>query len=110
MGARWLAGIFPPIATAFAPDGALRPTPDGLLEFLRDGGLDGVVVLGSNGEAAQLTGAERVQAPARGRRALPSPLRPIARAGAATARAPLDRTRGAAAGGTRPPPGSGPSC
>jgi 4-hydroxy-2-oxoglutarate aldolase len=61
VGNPWLSGIFPPIATAFAPDGALRPPATGFLEFLRDGGLDGVVALGSNGEAAHLTEAERLR-------------------------------------------------
>src|SRR5438309_1678388 len=61
MGVAWLAGIFPPIATAFAPDGALRPPAAGFLEYLRDGGLDGVVALGSNGEAPHLSEAERVR-------------------------------------------------
>jgi 4-hydroxy-2-oxoglutarate aldolase len=99
MGARWLAGIFPPIATAFAPDGALRPPPTGFLEFLRDGGLDGVVALGSNGEAAQLTEAERLQAIGNVRRVLPPPLRLIAGTGAESTRATIERTRAAAAEG-----------
>jgi dihydrodipicolinate synthase/N-acetylneuraminate lyase len=99
MGARWLAGIFPPIATAFAPDGALRPPPAGFLEFLSDGGLDGVVALGSNGEAAQLTEAERLQAIGNVRNALPPPLRLIAGTGAESTRATIERTRAAAAEG-----------
>jgi 4-hydroxy-2-oxoglutarate aldolase len=99
MGARWLAGIFPPIATAFAPDGGLRPPPAGFLEFLREGGLDGVVALGSNGEAAQLTEAERLQAIGYVRRALPAPLRLIAGTGAESTRATIERTRAAAAEG-----------
>src|ERR1700674_3812651 len=99
MGARWLAGIFPPIATAFAPDGALRPPPAGFLEFLSDGGLDGVVALGSNGEAAQLTEAERLQAIANVRSALRPPLRLIAGTGAESTRATIERTRAAAAEG-----------
>jgi 4-hydroxy-2-oxoglutarate aldolase len=99
MGARWLAGIFPPIATAFAPDGALRPPPAGFLEFLRDGGLDGVVALGSNGEAAHLTEAERLQAIGWVRSALPRPLRLIAGTGAESTRATIERTRAAAAAG-----------
>jgi 4-hydroxy-2-oxoglutarate aldolase len=99
MGARWLAGIFPPIATAFAPDGALRPPPAGFLEFLSDGGLDGVVALGSNGEAAQLTEAERLQAIGNVRSALPPPLRLIAGTGAESTRATIERTRAAAAEG-----------
>src|SRR5216684_2097786 len=78
MGAPWLRGIFPPIATAFAPDGALRPPAAGFLELLRDGGLDGVVALGSNGEAAHLTEAERLQWIGWVRSTLPAPLLVIA--------------------------------
>jgi dihydrodipicolinate synthase/N-acetylneuraminate lyase len=99
MGARWLAGIFPPIATSFAADGALRPPPAGFLEFLSDGGLDGVVALGSNGEAAQLTEAERLQAIGNVRSTLPPPLRLIAGTGAESTRATIERTRAAAAEG-----------
>src|ERR1700732_3289705 len=97
MGARWLVGIFPPIATAFTPDGTLRPPPAGFLDFLRDGGLDGVVALGSNGEAAQLTEAERLQAIGWGRSALAPPLRLIAGTGAESTRAAIERTRARAA-------------
>src|SRR2546428_1046145 len=99
MGVAWLAGIFPPIATAFAPDGALRPPAAGFLEFLRDGGLDGVVALGSNGEAAHLTEAERLQWIGWVRSTLPPPLRLIAGTGAESTRATVERTRAAAAEG-----------
>jgi 4-hydroxy-2-oxoglutarate aldolase len=99
MGARRLSGIFPPIATAFASDGALRPPPAGFLEFLRDGGVDGVVALGSNGEAAHLTEAERLQWIAWVRNTLPAPLRLIAGTGAESTRATIERTRAAAAEG-----------
>src|SRR6202048_184319 len=99
MGAPWLSGIFPPIATAFAPDGALRPPADGFLEFLRDGGVDGVVALGSNGEAANLTETERLQFIGWVRRALPAPLRLIAGTGAESTRATIDRRRAPAAEG-----------
>src|SRR5437899_6306612 len=99
MGVAWLAGIFPPIATAFAPDGALRPPAAGFLEFLRDGGLDGVVALGSNGEAAHLTEAERLRYIGWVREALPAPLRLIAGTGGESMRATVERTRAAAAEG-----------
>ncbi len=99
MGLAWLAGIFPPIATAFAPDGALRPPAAGFLEFLRDGGLDGVVALGSNGEAAHLTEAERLRYIGWVREALPAPLRLIAGTGGESTRATVERTRAAAAEG-----------
>src|SRR4030088_2100409 len=99
MGVAWLSGIFPPIATAFAPDGALRPPAAGFLEFLRDGGLNGVVALGSKGEAAHLTEAERLQWIGWVRHALPAPLRLIAGTGAESTRATIERTRAAAAEG-----------
>jgi len=57
----WLRGVFPPIPTPFANDGALGPPIPTFLEHLRDAGIDGVVALGSNGEAAQLSDAERVR-------------------------------------------------
>ena len=99
MGVPWLSGIFPPIATAFAPDGALRPPAVGFLEFLRDGGLEGVVALGSNGEAAHLTEAERLQWIGWVRGALPAPLHLIAGTGAESTRATIERTQAAAAAG-----------
>ena len=99
MRAAWLRGIFPPIATAFAPDGELRRPPAGFLEFLRDGGLDGVVALGSNGEAAHLTETERLQWIRSVRDALPPPLRLVAGTGAESTRATIERTRAAAAEG-----------
>src|SRR5436190_10161990 len=99
MGVAWLGGIFPPIATGFAPDGALRPPAAGFLEYLRDGSLDGVVALGSNGEAAHLTESERLRYIASVREALPAPLRLIAGTGAESTRATIERTRAAAAEG-----------
>lgn len=99
MRAAWLSGIFPPIATAFAADGELRPAHLGYLQFLRDGGLDGVVALGSNGEAANLTETERLQWIRLVRGALPSPLRLVAGTGAESTRATIERTRAAAAEG-----------
>ena len=77
MSVAWLRGVFPPIPTAFGPDGALRPPPAPFFDYLRDGELDGVVALGSNGEAAQLTEAERLDWIRSVRTALPPPLRLI---------------------------------
>src|SRR2546423_2721213 len=91
-----ISGIFPPIATAFAPDGGRRPPPAGFLELLQESGLQGVVALGSNGEAANLTEAERLQWIRLVRRALPSPLRLIAGTGAESTLATIERTRAAA--------------
>src|SRR2546428_4991045 len=99
MGVPWIAGIFPSIATAFAPDGALRPPAAGFLEFLKDGGLDGVVALGSNGEAAHLTEAARLQWIGWVRSALPAPLRLIIGTGAESTRATIERTPAAAEAG-----------
>src|SRR3989440_3402061 len=99
MGVAWLAGIFPSIATAFASDGVLRPPAAGFLEYLRDGSLDGVVALGSNGEAAHLTEAERLRYIGWVRDALPAPLRLIAGTGAESTQATIERTRAAAAEG-----------
>jgi 4-hydroxy-2-oxoglutarate aldolase len=95
----WLRGVFPPIATAFAPDGGLRPPPAGFLEFLADSGLNGVVALGSNGEAAHLTETERLEWIRLVRGALPRPLRLIAGTGADSTPATIERTRAAAAEG-----------
>jgi len=101
MGVAWLRGVFPPIATAFAPDGPLRPPPARFLEHLRDGGLDGVVALGSNGEAAQLSDGERLEWIRSVRTTLPAPLRLIAGTGAESTSATIARTRAAAAEGAQ---------
>jgi 4-hydroxy-2-oxoglutarate aldolase len=92
----WLKGLFPPIATAFAADGSLASPPEGYLEWLRDGGLDGVVALGSNGEAASLSDEERVTWIRSVKARLPSPLRLIVGTGAESTRATIERTRAAA--------------
>jgi 4-hydroxy-2-oxoglutarate aldolase len=99
MDAAWLRGIFPPIPTAFAPDGGLRPSPARFLEYLRDGGVDGVVALGSNGEAAHLSETERLRAIQWLRESLPAPLRLIAGTGADSTVATIERTNAAAAQG-----------
>jgi len=99
MGAAWLSGIFPPIPTAFSAGGELLSPAAGFLELLGDGGMDGVVALGSNGEAANLTEAERVQWIRSVRAALPAPLRLIAGTGAESTLATIDRTRAASAEG-----------
>lgn len=99
MDAAWLRGVFAPIPTAFAPDGALQAPPLGFLEYLRDGGLDGVVALGTNGEAAHLTEAERMRWVQSVRTSLPAPLRLIAGSGADSTLATIERTATAAAHG-----------
>jgi 4-hydroxy-2-oxoglutarate aldolase len=95
----WLKGIFPPIATAFAPDGSLAQPPPGFFELLQASGIDGVVALGSNGEAPQLTEVERLQWMRSVKASLPSPLRLIAGTGAESTIATIERTRAAAAEG-----------
>ena len=92
----WLKGLFPPIATAFAGDGSLRPPADGFLEWLAQAGLDGVVALGSNGEAANLTEDERLECIRLVKAALPSKLRLIAGTGAESTIATIERTKAAA--------------
>jgi 4-hydroxy-2-oxoglutarate aldolase len=99
MGTGWLRGVFPPIATTFAPDGSLRPSPAGFLEYLRGGGVDGVVALGSNGEAAHLTEAERLRCIQWLRGSMPAPLHLIAGTGAESTVATIERTCAAAAEG-----------
>jgi len=99
MGPAWLRGVFPPIATAFAADGTLRPSPPGFLEYLRDGDIDGVVALGSNGEAAHLSEAERLRWIHSVRSAIPTPLRLIVGTGAESTVATIERTSAAAAEG-----------
>ncbi|HEV3097485.1 MAG TPA: dihydrodipicolinate synthase family protein [Candidatus Dormibacteraeota bacterium] len=96
MEAAWLRGVFPPIPTAFAPDGSLRESPAAFLEYLRDGGVDGVVALGSNGEAPNLTEGERLRSIQRLRETLPAPLRLIAGTGADSTSATIERTAAAA--------------
>lgn len=97
--AQWLRGVFPPIPTPFTDTGTLREPVVPFLEHLRDGGLDGVVALGSNGEAAQLSDAERARWIAATRSHLPAPLHLIAGTGADSTQATVERTRAAAAEG-----------
>ena len=99
MDAGWLRGVFPPIPTPFASDEALGQPRLAFLTHLRDGGLDGVVALGSNGEAAQLSDFERARWISSLRAVLPSPLHLIAGTGADSTRATIGRTREAADAG-----------
>jgi 4-hydroxy-2-oxoglutarate aldolase len=91
-----LKGVFPPIPTAFYADGSLAEPPPGWLDFLGSAGLDGVVALGSNGEAPALTERERIHWIRAIRSALPKPLRLIAGTGADSTIATIERTRAAA--------------
>jgi 4-hydroxy-2-oxoglutarate aldolase len=99
MDLAWLRGVFPPIATPFEPEGKLAPPVVPFLEHLRDCGIDGVVALGSNGEAISLSDQERLEWLRALRQALPSPLRLLAGTGAESTRQTIARTQAAAAAG-----------
>lgn len=92
----WLKGLFPPIPTAFHPDGSLAEPPPGWLDFLQASGLEGVVALGSNGEAPALTEEERRRWIRTVRGRLPRPLRLIAGTGGDSTIATIERTKAAA--------------
>lgn len=92
----WLRGLFPPIPTAFTGSGSLTTVPSGWLEFLAGAGLDGVVALGSNGEAPQLTERERIAWVRSLRAGLPRSLHLIVGTGADSTVATIERTRAAA--------------
>jgi 4-hydroxy-2-oxoglutarate aldolase len=97
--AKPLGGVYPPIATAFKADGSLAPALPDFLAWLAAARVDGVVALGSTGEAPSLTETERVQWLSSVRSALPGSLRLIAGTGAESTRATLERTRAAADSG-----------
>jgi len=99
VSAAWLRGIHPPIPTAFHDDGTLAAPVVSFLRRLADAGLDGVVVLGSNGEAPLLSERERLDWLAAVRRRLPSPLRLIAGTGVHGTRPTIELTRAAADAG-----------
>jgi len=92
----WLRGLFPPIPTAFDATGGLLAPPPGWLPFLAHAGVDGVVALGSNGEAMQLTETERQTWIRAVKRALPDSLHLIVGTGADSTRATIERTKAAA--------------
>lgn len=92
----WLKGIFPPIPTAFSADGELGRPPPGWLEFLAASGVDGVVALGSNGEAVQLNEGERMTWIRSVKAELPNSLRLIVGTGADSTTVAIERTRAAA--------------
>jgi 4-hydroxy-2-oxoglutarate aldolase len=99
MGFPWLRGVFPPIPTPFTSDGALATPVRPFLEHLRDAGIDGVVALGSNGEAVSLSDRERLDWVVALRAAMPAPLRLIVGTGAQSTRATIELTRAAASAG-----------
>jgi 4-hydroxy-2-oxoglutarate aldolase len=99
MGPAWLRGVFPPVATPFAADGALAGPVPGFFEHLAESGLDGVVLLGSNGEAPLVDDRERLDWITAARASLPKSLRLIAGTGVNGTRATIRLTRDAAAAG-----------
>lgn len=99
MAHAWMRGVFPPVATPFAADGGLAGPVPGFFEHLAESGLDGVVVLGSNGEAPLLDERERLDWISAVRQSLPSPLRLIAGTGVHGTRTTIRLTREAAAAG-----------
>ncbi|WP_067782684.1 dihydrodipicolinate synthase family protein [Actinomyces vulturis] len=53
-------GVIPPVVTPFTPDGLVDfDSLDRVVDHLLEGGVDGLFVLGSTGEVAYLTNAER---------------------------------------------------
>lgn len=95
----WLRGLFPPIPTPFQASGELAEPVLPFLRHLQEGGLDGVVALGSNGEAPLLTEDERLEWLRTIRRALPRGLHLIAGTGAQSTKATLAFTQSAAQAG-----------
>jgi 4-hydroxy-2-oxoglutarate aldolase len=67
-----LRGVVPPLVTPFRPDGSLDlPAFEANLGFLKGFDLSGFLVLGSNGEAAGLEEAEKLDLVVVARRSLP---------------------------------------
>jgi 4-hydroxy-2-oxoglutarate aldolase len=67
-----LRGVVPPLVTPFRSDGSLDlPAFEANLDSLGDSGLAGLLVLGSNGEAASLEESEKLELMATARRSAP---------------------------------------
>jgi dihydrodipicolinate synthase/N-acetylneuraminate lyase len=95
----WLRGVFPPVPTAFAADGSLSaPLPE-YYAHLQKAGVDGIVALGSNGEAQHCSDAERLDWLRAVRKVLPRGLRLIAGAGGQSTRHTIELSRAAADAG-----------
>ena len=92
-----LRGVFPPIPTPFDAQGevALRALVENLERWNRYD-LAGYVVLGSNGEAAYLTGQEKLHVLETARRAIPADKLMIAGTGCESTRETIALTRQAA--------------
>jgi len=95
-----LAGLFPPLPTPFAPDGALDVgLLRALIASLADEPLAGYVLGGSNGEFPSLTAAERLEVVAAAREVVPRSRLLIAGSGAESTRETIALTREMAARG-----------
>jgi 4-hydroxy-2-oxoglutarate aldolase len=91
-----LAGVVPPVVTPFREDGALdRDAFDANLEAYAGEDLRGVLVLGSNGEAASLTDEEKRTLVGAARRRLPGKVL-LAGTGLESTRATVELTRAVA--------------
>lgn len=91
-----LAGILPPVVTPFRPDGALdRESFEANLESYAGEDLTGVLVLGSNGEAASLSDEEKRTLVASARRRLAGRVL-LAGTGLESTRATIELTRAVA--------------
>lgn len=97
MSSRIPGGIFAPVATIFKPSGELDLDSLGQnLDFYAESALDGVVLLGSNGEFATLDMAERMQVIERGTTTIGGRRTVMAGTGAESTRATIEMTRAAA--------------
>jgi 4-hydroxy-2-oxoglutarate aldolase len=95
-----LAGLFPPLPTPFAPDGALDVgLLRALIASLADEPLAGYVLGGSNGEFPSLTASERLEVVAAAREVVPRSRLLIAGSGAESTRETIALTREMAARG-----------
>jgi 4-hydroxy-2-oxoglutarate aldolase len=91
-----LGGVVPPLVTPFRPDGALDLAGfEANLDCLKDTGLAGFLVLGSNGEAAGLEESEKLELISAARRAVPDRFL-LAGTGAESTRGTVALTRKAA--------------
>jgi 4-hydroxy-2-oxoglutarate aldolase len=89
-----LAGLFPPVPTPFAADGALDlASLRALLESLGEDPLAGYVLGGSNGEFTSLTADERLQVVSAARAVVPKGRLLIAGSGAESTRETIALTR-----------------
>ena len=93
-------GIFAPVATIFDGDGNIDPSRFGAnLDFYANSPLDGVVLLGSNGEFATLDFPERQQVIEIGTAAIGGRKVVMAGTGAESTKATIDLTKAAARAG-----------